>query len=105
MNGCRIVPILFLLLAASCSPRQNEKTLSDQQFAHIYAALTKKAVSVHSPGYDTTAARRTADSLLLAAGVTREEMIATARRINETPSEWKAVMDDVTTAMRDTTIH
>ncbi len=105
MNVRRTLPILLLLFVASCSPRPKVKTLDDHKFARVYAILTKKAVSVHSPGVDTSAARRTADSILLASGVTGEEMIAATQRINETPAEWRSVMNDVSAAMRDTSIH
>ncbi|HTY00134.1 MAG TPA: hypothetical protein VMG09_08930 [Bacteroidota bacterium] len=104
MNAKRIAPLLLLLIAVSCSPHRTEKALSHQKFARVYAILTKRGVSVRSPGVDTTNARKTADSILAAAGVTRDEMLATTQSISQSPAAWRKVMDEVSADMRDTTV-
>ncbi len=106
MNPLRTVPLLFFLVfVLSCSTSRKENVVDRAKFARVFAALTKHGVSVHTPGFDSTVARKSADSILKAWDVTRDAMIATTNELNKDPLRWKAVMEDVDAAMRDTSLH
>ncbi len=90
---------------SSCSGRRDAGILSEEEFSRVYARLTKHGISLRKPGADTSSARKTADSILASSGVSAQQMLATAQKFNEDPSQWKEVMDLVGKAMRDSSLH
>ncbi len=97
LAGC----LVFLFTFSSCSSRHTPSALTDKEFAHVYAALTQKSVSVRGVRIDTAQARHTADSILQANHVSRSEVLATVEQLNHDPSRWKVVMEEVLQDMRD----
>ena len=97
MAGCLVILATF----SSCSARHTPSALTDKEFARVYAALTQKSVSVRGTRIDTARARHTADSILQASHVSRSELLATVKQLNQDPSRWKAVMEEALQDMRD----
>lgn len=105
MTASRTVFLILLLGVCSCSSPRQKNVLSDDKFARVYAVLTKHGISARRPAADTASARRTADSILAAEGVSSAQMLATANALNRDPVRWRTVMERIGKDMRDTALH
>jgi hypothetical protein len=106
MKPFRIISLVpFLLLLPSCSAHGPSPLLSEKKFASVYAALTEKSVSVRAVRVDTAEARKRADSVLAAHGVSAAEVLATVQEFNRDPAQWKVIMEDALRDMRDSVGH
>jgi hypothetical protein len=84
-----------VLIVAGCTrPGGSGTIMTEKQFAHVYAGLLNEGQRGRNESWDPGRTRLAADSVLHAAGVTREDYRATVAWLNEDVMRWKAVSEE-----------
>lgn len=86
--------ILMLIFAAGCQgPGGGQRIIPEDRFAGVYADLLEVGQRGKVSGWDASRAQAAADSVLIRAGVTREEFQATVAWLNDDLTRWKSVSE------------
>jgi hypothetical protein len=97
-----LVIFAAVLIVAGCTrPGGSGSVMSEKQFAHVYAALLDAGQRSRDEAWDPGRTRLTADSVLHAAGVTREDYRATVAWLNEDVTRWKAVSEETVRVLEE----